>query len=240
MSHSPKSASSTDSGSTLVELLIYMVFSVIVLILVGGMLISALGAEKSVVSRSDATTAGQLVSQSVHSGVRNAESLQLTSGPTEQLLIAATVGGASVAATTCQAWYYTAENDGAVYYKRAEPVDGEIGTLISSPSSGDGNLEGWMLLAHGIAPLDDSGTVFTARASNATEESVSGAGVDLSLGIGPVVNVRVDYIFDKSIVTLANTIDVALSVAVGSDSAPVLIESTTILRESKSGSALCF
>lgn len=135
-----------DQGFTLVELLIYMAFAVVVLTLVGGMLINALNAEKTIAARSEATTSGQAVAQSVHSGVRNATHVNLLltgTGADQRLVVQSWERGGEDAVATCIRWSYRASNGGAVYYQR-----GPIGSATANPEAED--YDGWLLLASGV------------------------------------------------------------------------------------------
>ncbi|TFD55440.1 hypothetical protein E3T55_01130 [Cryobacterium frigoriphilum] len=233
----PRTArTNADAGFTLVELLIYMAFAVIVLTLVGGMLISTLTAEKRITARSEATTSGQLVSQSVHSGVRNSLKMELTSSHSGsyQFLVAETVTGAVTAGPECEAWYFTEDDDGAVYFKR------DTAKIFDPAVSGD--LQGWMLMAHGVAAGDSDGAVFTARVSSATPPTpASGVGLSINLPLGFGLGVTVSSgLGGTSIASGADTIDLALAVAAGQNSDPVQIESTTIRRVTSSEPKLCF
>lgn len=157
MAQAQRARSGSDSGFTLVELLIYMAFSVIVLSLVGGMMISTLNAQKSIVARSEATTSGQAVAQSVHSGVRNAVNHTLTPtnsrADTDQLLVVQSLDLGTETNPTCLAWYYSTAGDGAIYYQRsAAPITAPEGT----------DSAGWLLLATGVQSptgiFDDAGS----------------------------------------------------------------------------------
>ncbi|MFC5928099.1 hypothetical protein D6T64_10350 [Cryobacterium melibiosiphilum] len=167
MAQSRSAQVTSDGGFTLVELLVYVAFAVIVLTLVGGMLISTLTAEKDIVSRSESTTAGQSVAQSVHSAVRNSARLLLSPTDTGQLLVVSSVGGAAVLATSCEAWYYTDVDGGALYFKRADLA----ADLLEKPSAGVGN--GWILLVQGMEPLAYVDEVFTDSISAAGTATVS-------------------------------------------------------------------
>lgn len=138
-----------ERGFTLVELLIYSVLSVIVLLIVGGFLINSLSAERTVRDLTTASSSGQLVAQSISSGVRDASALMVTapSAGTE-LLVVRTMGTADVPDWTCQAWYYGA---------------GEIRTRTSSgaiPIPDATTVTDWTLIGEWIQPAS-SDPVFT-------------------------------------------------------------------------------
>ena len=138
---------------TLVELLVYSLLLVLVLSIVGGMLASTTTTSKTVGSITQATTAGQLVADSVESGIRNSSDFQLTTPVgTDQLLVARTAQGGATLTWTCAAWYYSAAGVGNIYYTTSSTA------IPADPTATD--LAGWTLLDTGISPL--SGTdIFT-------------------------------------------------------------------------------
>jgi type II secretory pathway pseudopilin PulG len=160
-----------EAGITLVELLIYMLLSVIVLAVVGGVLVTGLRTQARVQTVTDATTTAQQIVSSIQSGVRNASAVTVISPPTagSQMLIARVVGmdPASTAAT-CQAWYYTPTNGGAVYMKKTS-------SPISQPGSDPPS--GWSLLGVGVTPSSNGGSVFTAPAGLRVELTFNVAAV---------------------------------------------------------------
>ncbi|SEM88626.1 PilW family protein [Cryobacterium luteum] len=197
----PRTAPIAEQGFTLVELLIYSAFSVIILSLVGGMLVTSLSAQKTMIARSEAASAGQLISQSIHSGVRNANAIKIVSPVvgSEMLIMATVQTGDGETGESCQAWFYTAADGGAVYYKSA--AAGEL-NFISPPAAG--SFAGWLMLGDDISPSEASRPFFL------------GAGSPL------------------------NEVAVSFTVGAGSKNAPILIESTTITRQSGSESSACF
>ena len=150
----------SEKGITLVELMIYMLLSLIVLAVVGGVLVTGLRTQATVRTVTDATTTAQQIATSIQSGVRNASAVTVVSPATagSQMLIARVVGmdPASTAAT-CQAWYYTPSNGGALYMKKTSPA-----SVIAVPSSDPPS--GWSLLGVGVTPSSSGGAVFTAPA----------------------------------------------------------------------------
>jgi Tfp pilus assembly protein PilV len=132
---------SADHGSTLIELLIYMVLSVVVLLIVGGLLINSLSAERTVRDATQASTAGQLISKSLGQGVRNASAIWHTAPNVQpELLVVRTAGTGATASWNCQAWSFA---NGEVRTKTST-------TLIStSPAS----VATWTLLGAGISPV---------------------------------------------------------------------------------------
>ncbi|TFD55445.1 hypothetical protein E3T55_01155 [Cryobacterium frigoriphilum] len=142
------SEATPEGGYSLVELLVYMSFAVVVLTLIGGMLISTLAAERTISGRTGASTAGQIITQSIHAGVRNAVALETTQAPNGHLLRLANVGNAAVATPYCQAWFYDATPPGRVYYRRADVS----AVPITVPTAAQLSSDGWLLLGSGIAP----------------------------------------------------------------------------------------
>ena len=197
MSQPQRARDGSDAGFTLIEMLIYLAFTVVVLTLVGGMLINALNAQRSISSRSEATTSGQAIAQSVHAGVRAGVNHRLTStgvaADTDQLLVVQTLS-LDHQPGTCLAWFYTAQ-DGAVYYQRAA---GDA--LITAPHGED--YTGWLLLATNVHSV---GGIFN--------DTDSGDGTRIAL---------------------------SFTVAVGENSPPVRIASTTISRDNRSETTQCW
>jgi type II secretory pathway pseudopilin PulG len=68
---------SPDDGLTLIELIIYMLISSMILVAVGGMLINSWRAQDNVISESQATNRGQIVTSAIERAVRNALALKV-------------------------------------------------------------------------------------------------------------------------------------------------------------------
>jgi type II secretory pathway pseudopilin PulG len=143
-----------EAGMTLIELLVYMVLSVVVLLIVGGFLVNSLTTSRNVRSVTQATTAAQLISTSVQSGVRNASGIKLVSESADgsQLVVARTATRAAAVSWICQAWYFSAA-DKAIYTKTAAAT----GALVLPASGAAGS---WTLLSDGVAPMDAATSVF--------------------------------------------------------------------------------
>ena len=146
-------------GFTLVELLMYISLSIIVALITGGLLITGLRTQEATGSVTDAANTAQQIVRSVQAGVRNASAITVSSDATAgtQLLLARTVGNDPLSTiASCQAWYYTPLNGGAVYTTRTTPA-----SLISLPSGGPQGI--WSLLGVGVTPSDPiTGKVFMA------------------------------------------------------------------------------
>ena len=169
-------------GFTLIELLIYITLSIVVLVVAGGLLITGLRAQGTTGSVTDATNTAQQIVRSVQAGVRNASAITVSSDATAgtQLLLARTIGNdpASTVAS-CQAWYYTPLNGGAVYTTRTTPA-----SLISLPSGGPQGI--WSLLGVGVTPSDPiTGKVLMAPSDGRVELAF-----DVAAGTHPYVLVN--------------------------------------------------
>ncbi|TFB73661.1 hypothetical protein E3O06_07455 [Cryobacterium glaciale] len=149
----------SESGYTLVELLIYSSLLVLVLTVAGGMLLNTLTSEQKVLDSANANTVSQLISSSVHSGVRNATALKITDSADtdDQLLVVTAVSSdpaATAAARVCQAWYYTEQNGGAMYYQRGTaPIVAPTADALAH------EMTGWTLLGSGLSATEVSAGV---------------------------------------------------------------------------------
>lgn len=148
-----------EQGFTLVELMISTGLTIIVLVITGGILISGLRTQEIARSVTDAANTAQQIVHSVQSGVKNASAITVTSNSTTgtQLLLARTVSSdPNSTAPSCQAWYYTPSNGGAVYTTKTTPA-----AAITLPSGGPQGV--WTILGTGVSPADPStGKVFNA------------------------------------------------------------------------------
>ncbi|MDJ0347748.1 hypothetical protein [Cryobacterium sp. PH29-G1] len=151
---------SREAGYTLVELLIYSSLLVLVLTVVGGMLLNTLTSEQKILDSASANTVSQLISTSVHSGVRNGTALTVVNSADtandDQLLVVTTVSSdaaAAASARVCQAWYYTEANGGAMYYKRGAAPQTIVAPTINALAN---DMTGWTLLGSGISASDNS------------------------------------------------------------------------------------
>lgn len=140
----------SERGFTLIELMIAGMLSVVVLIIVGGMLISSMKAERVVHDATSASNAGQLVATSVTRGVRNSSALILSTPVSgEQFLRARVSGtGADASAFVCQAWYFSGDE----IRMKMSP------TAIVAPTPAQ--LATWTLISDGIGQVSGD-PVFT-------------------------------------------------------------------------------
>ncbi|WP_104200481.1 hypothetical protein [Cryobacterium sp. Y29] len=144
-----------EGGYSLVELLIYSSLLVIILTIVGGMLLNTLTSKAKVLESADANAVSQLISTSVHSGVRNATALQVTDSANpdidDQLFVITAVSSDPAALATarvCQAWFYTESNGGAMFYRRAAPPQ----TFVApTPDALANDMTGWTLMGSGLS-----------------------------------------------------------------------------------------
>jgi hypothetical protein len=175
MSEHGPGAKSAD-GFTLVELLVSAALTLIVLFVAGSLLITGLRTQGTVQNVTNASTIAQQIARSVQSGVRNATAVTVISDAAAgtQLLLARTVSGdLASSAASCQAWYYTPANGGAIYTTRTTPA-----SAIALPAGGPQGV--WTLLGTGVSPSDPViGKVFNAP---------SGSRVDLTLEVSAGAN----------------------------------------------------
>lgn len=146
-----------ESGFTLVELLVSSMLAILILTIAGSILLSGLRTQETATSVTDATTSAQQIARSVQAGVRNASALSLTTPTADSELLLARVfdSADNSAAAHCQAWYYTTQNNGAVYTATSA---GPIAAPSTLPASG------WTLLGSGVSPQSSGGPVFNTPA----------------------------------------------------------------------------
>lgn len=144
----PRAKPSTDDGFTLIELIVSALLLVVVISVVGGLFISTLSTQATVTTVTTATQRGQLVTDSIENGIRNAAvgsvapySLTSPAG-TDQMLVARTAGNGSSLNWNCSAWYYSASTKSIRFMSSA--------TAVSAPSSSA--LATWTLLSTGVTP----------------------------------------------------------------------------------------
>lgn len=154
--HFPKE---DERGFTLVELMISATLSIIVLVIAGGILISGLRTQEIARTVTEAANTAQQIVHSVQAGVKNASAITVTTNATTgtQLLLVRTVSSdPNSTAPSCQAWYYTPSNGGAVYTTKTTPA-----AAITVPASGPQGI--WTILGTGVSPADPTtGKVFNA------------------------------------------------------------------------------
>jgi type II secretory pathway pseudopilin PulG len=168
-----------EGGFTLVELLVFCFFSVIILAIAGGVLISSLNVERETRGLAETANLGQLVSRTVEEGARNASDIRaepLTSAG--QLLRARVAVGTTGGSVTweCQAWFYSAATTGFYWATSAS------GAVASPTTEAELHSSPWLFLGDGLHPDDETGTFFGSDGSNVTLRfRVSSDNVDLVL-----------------------------------------------------------
>lgn len=176
-------------GFTLVELLVTIPFLLLVAVVAGTIIVSALRLQSQVSGTSGATSQGELVARSVEAGVRNSSSYLVgtpdASG--DQLLRARVAVGvdADNVSWMCQAWYFDATAGEVRTTTSATPI-----ADVTAPSQ----VSAWRLIATGIAidgALDADGDgvpdgtqIFSGSATELRLEFVVTAG-DVALVLVP-------------------------------------------------------
>lgn len=151
------SGGDSDSGVSLIEVLVYMVLALVVLGVVGAILINALRIEKTVRTADQSSSSSQLVMESIQRGVDNATDLAIfvpDGHDLDQVVIIRTGSGAATPVYTCQAWYYS----NSEHTIRTETTPDGAAVPTDNPLS-------WALLAEGVAP-PASGTIFTQNGTS--------------------------------------------------------------------------
>lgn len=155
-----------DRGFTLIELLIASGLSIIVLVIAGGIMIAGLRTQEIARSVTDAANTAQQIVHSVQAGVKNASAITVTSGAvagTQLLLVRTISSDPNSTAPSCQAWYYTPTNGGAVYTTKTTPA-----AVITVPTGGPQGV--WTILGTGVTPADPvTGKVFNAPSGGRVE-----------------------------------------------------------------------
>lgn len=146
----------SDSGFTLVELLVSSALVTVVIVVVGGVLVSSMRADETVRSVTTSTTDGQLVANVIDGGMRNSTAVAVsTAADGVSSFAVARVAGTSGA--ECVAWFYDAEVD--TIFRRASP------SAIAAPEPGSVGAE-WIPLSAGIVPdVDGAGTEYPVLAA---------------------------------------------------------------------------
>lgn len=145
--------SASERGFTLIELLVYSLLLSLVIMIVGGMIFSAVTASKSVVSTTETSTDAQLVAKSVVTGIRNSSDFRLTNPVgNDQLLVARRASAGATLTWSCTAWYYSEADGGSIRFTTSD-----LPILPPTPSQ----LATWTLLAKGVTPVSGTG-IFSA------------------------------------------------------------------------------
>jgi len=156
-----------EAGFSLVELIVYSALLVVVGAIVVGFFASGLTTVTHVREVTSASTAAQVVADSVQTNIRNATDFQLTTpAGTDQFLVARTAQRDPTLAWGCVAWYYSAAADGKIYFRQSPAA-------IVVPTAAE--LATWTLVDTGVTPVSGS-TIFTANAQQLTMNFLSAAG----------------------------------------------------------------
>ena len=157
------SRETNETGMTLVELIIYAALLTVVVTIVGGMMLSAITAQRDITSSTSAASLGQLIGQSVTKGVRNATTIDPLQQPTatSQLLRVSSSAGkhtdGTLYGTVYEGWYYTQNNGGSFYMTISC-------TSIVAPTTPT-LLAQWNYLGTGITPTAGGASLFTVANS---------------------------------------------------------------------------
>lgn len=149
-------------GFTLVELLVYVALLTMVLLVLGGMLISGLTTERTVTRAGDETRLGQLISRSIEKGIRNATAFKTESIGSDQILRARSAdvsvsGSTTTVSWRCMAWYYRA-SDGA-FFATTRTAGAVPYPATATP------LSGWTYYGSGVKPTAGSSVVLSGSAA---------------------------------------------------------------------------
>lgn len=141
-------------GFTLIELIVYSALLMLVLSVVGGIFLGGLNTATNVRTVTNASTAGQIVADSVETNIRNASDFQLTvpSATDDQFLVARTAQRGDTLTWSCIAWYYSAAGEGSIHFKQSDVAILEPTTL---------ELTNWVLLDQGVTPASGT-TIFSS------------------------------------------------------------------------------
>ncbi len=130
---------SRDDGFTLVELMVAIALFSLVMIAVGGVLISSLRADSTVRSVTTSTTDGQLAVSVIQNAVRNSSAVFVEASDDGDSFFA-TVRTVTGSAPRCVAWFYDA-TDSTLYQQQSTseidpPEPGSLGGEWTAMSSG--------------------------------------------------------------------------------------------------------
>ncbi|WP_353987301.1 PilW family protein [Ruicaihuangia caeni] len=178
-----------ESGFTLIELLVYMLLSLVVLTIAGGLLINSLITQRTVADSAESTNSGQLVARAVTAAVRDAAAVRAVSGDPAILLVQVVDDARATPPTAhCEAFLVgSGEVRTTRYAGGSAPADDA--SVAGWLTSAAGTADTWSLLATGAQPhTGPSGIpapVFTASAPDA-------AAIVLDVANGDGVTVLID------------------------------------------------
>lgn len=141
-------SSSEDAGFTLVELVLYVILSVLVLTVMFWIFLNSSQSQSATKNRDSAAGAAQVVANSLETGIRNSSDFTITG-----TLLRARVAQGSSSDWKCQAWALT-------------PTKDLVTTTAMSAIAVPTNYTGWTVLAGGVAGALSGGTVFSAAGTD--------------------------------------------------------------------------
>lgn len=146
----------SDRGFTLIELVVSLALGVLVLVIVGGMLVSTMKAQSSVREAAQSSNTGQLVAKAISRDIRAARELSATGPSAGTCLLRLTV--VDDALTTPVSVHYV-----AWYFGNEEIRSTRSTSAIAVPAS-PAAVATWTLLASGVSQADST-PVFSASGS---------------------------------------------------------------------------
>ncbi|MDI2098550.1 PilW family protein [Ruicaihuangia caeni] len=177
-----------ESGFTLIELLVYMLLSLVVLTIAGGLLINSLITQRTVADSAESTNSGQLVARAVTAAVRDAAVVRAVSGDPAILLVQVVDDARATPPTAhCEAFLVGSGEVRTTRYAggSAPADDASVAAWLISAA---GATDSWSLLATGAQPHIGGGIpapVFTSSAPDA-------AAIVLDVANGDGVTVLID------------------------------------------------
>lgn len=157
----------TEEGFTLVELIVYMMLLGLVMTVVGSLIITGIRGQRQIEGTSTASNAGQLIAQSIGTGVRNAAAVKVHAATAAGQLAQAKVGSTNAAGDVtwrCQSWFYSTV-DKAVYARSS------TSGAVTAPTAG---FSGWTLLADRVSLASGVTAPFTAAGAGLAVDFVVG------------------------------------------------------------------
>ena len=153
-----------ESGLSMAELLVYVMLLAGVMFLVGNLLINSLRTQSTVSNITEATTAAQLVTRSLESGIRNSSGFTVTTvNVSDQLVLAQVRSGETT--WRCEAWYFSPTEKTVRHFAS--------NAKITAASYAPAAVKDWTVLASNVVPaegLADTAGIFTPLSAKLTIE----------------------------------------------------------------------
>ena len=147
-------------GIGLIELIVYSMLLVIISVIAGSLLITALTSQRDITAMSSATSRGQVLAASIENGVRTASTITVpATSSIGQRLVTRTgrFTAAGVGTWLCRSWLIAPT--GKVYYRSSTAA-------IPAPSSLSAtDLAGWSLLTEGVKTAPGATSAFSLSGS---------------------------------------------------------------------------